>query len=405
MSLNQDLEVGTLYIVTVSGLRNPDIHNPQFFKWKFALINAQNQQTLQTSYESTCNYDFDTFHKDTSRQTLQYYTEPGQVILELDMIRGVLSDPIYIYPDKNASDVFLYSALLKPDNAIFSTYPNDVAVIIGTQQTRFQIYSETAIGDYYFVMNKYFDTQIYSNLPVIILHFNLLNRVVFALKQTYFKVYRSSQPITILLELNCRIPSTDIVVKFKYASPSSTGLTSLQADTITFTKETTSGNITLLPTMGQPAIGVFALSYTSNGTNVASYDFSVLTQIQIEIVNPHASPIDINVIPESLPTNIIQQQFKITCNHHGVIYYHVARWYLDDSTQCSRSQKQILDRVRRAHTLSAFFGTTLPGSRLCSPAALPGDSYTHVPPSPNFVNVPTGVKSGKQRGQLVLPVR
>eukprot|EP00825_Cyclidium_porcatum_P004393 TRINITY_DN12062_c0_g1_i1.p1 TRINITY_DN12062_c0_g1~~TRINITY_DN12062_c0_g1_i1.p1 ORF type:complete len:389 (+),score=40.00 TRINITY_DN12062_c0_g1_i1:190-1356(+) len=199
--------------------------------------------------------------------------------------------------------------------------------------------------------NKLYDEEIYSNLPVIVLHFDLNNKVVFKLKQTTFNVVRSSSSIFILLELDCNLPSTDLVITFAYNSINLSTQFDTGKDTITFTKEAPIGNITMSPTSSVPTLGTMTLKITASGTNVNSYDFSSFSGITIIIYSGTVGN-SITLTEVASATNIITDTFQFTCTSNGMALYHVGRRYLDDSTQCSRTQSQILAMVQNIGTVT-----------------------------------------------------
>jgi hypothetical protein len=141
---------GSFYEIHILHLRNPDSFDLSFYKWVIEVVDFDTSYVYLRSFAATSNYQTTNFQRKLNATYLTYKAAPnGTVLSELNLIRGIVSPYIYIEREESTSFVFARSFELSSANEEVLLAPQEIDVEVGTLNRKVQVYSRTAIGQYW----------------------------------------------------------------------------------------------------------------------------------------------------------------------------------------------------------------------------------------------------------------
>ncbi|KRX08855.1 hypothetical protein PPERSA_08959 [Pseudocohnilembus persalinus] len=350
ITIKEALEMGKKYRIRLNDMRNNDETNVQLSLWYLEVSDEDSQTIIQKSFPQTSNQLISHYTQSQSSKVLQLQDENGNQITQLNLIKGIFSDWIYLIKDPSEVS-FGQSFNLKSYNSDINTYPSDLQVEVGTDHFKFRISSLSALGDYSFLLKKTGGGDYYSNLQSITLYFDDNNRQNFEFYQQNFYVDLNASSFSILLHLKSNPPSSPLTIKFtNSALTSNYGLVfKNQKDTITLSVQKPYDYLYFEVDQSVifQASSSIPLTMTMTGLNVDSYipysvpQIYIIPQDQSSMSN--SAPI---ITQNSLATDKTYNnaEFDITCQKNGRFYYSLTILFQDDTSQCKRTQKQILQK-------------------------------------------------------------
>ncbi|KAL4459969.1 hypothetical protein ABPG74_003495 [Tetrahymena malaccensis] len=370
MYVSQTMQSGQQYSIIIYTLRNPGRFDASVQKWVIEVSDANEQYIIMRSFDTTANYMIDEFIQNPYQSYINFYDSPStspnsKIVTQLTLIKGVFSNWLYIRP-QNFNSLYLWqqSFILASNQDKIQTikvetsvrYSNqiknsinkqiNIKAVVGTPgESMLRIYSQNAIGQYDFQIQKNGDSNFYSDLNIIRLYFSDLNVLPLSLSQSVYQIYTSTTSFNLYLQLNGQIYSSNLSLLFTVPSTGNLGLklgNNLNQFTVSFNNGIMIGYLPIVlldQTQFIPSSSV-TLQVTFGGQNAQSYQWSTNT-IQLQAIANPSVVLSMQLIPQTSTTYINNKEFKFSCSQKGYFYYYVALYYHELEDMCLYSQNTI----------------------------------------------------------------
>ncbi|KAL4506505.1 hypothetical protein ABPG72_000076 [Tetrahymena utriculariae] len=366
MFVNQQMNPGNFYNLTVFTIRNPSRFDSSVYKWIIEVSDITQQIVVLRSFGMSANFNVDTFIQNPNQNYLNFFDGPNfntaQQVTSLNMIQGVMSKWLYVAREKY-EPAWCRSFLLTSKSYPISTFQIETFVVVGTQVAQIRVYSPNAIGFYAFQTYKYGDGDYYSDLPILQLTFDNLNLQPFLFNEVTLNVMSSATQSPLLITLGALPPVNYVTVNFSILpTANNIGLKLIGNQNVAQVNITNSLQMALLNIqVSNPAQFIpgskTSFQFTLSGANANSYKIQGGVLNIVVVSNPSSTLQTFIQSSSVIPTNPVNSKnFEYKCSQLGLFYYYVAFSYPENSLICQYKEAQIISLTWQQSTEDNSYG-------------------------------------------------
>lgn len=342
MPFLDNLVLGSIYNLTISGLINPTNPSSNSYRYSLELTDSTGTSIIAKSYALNSNYVMPIFIWNAITSTLNYYKADGTLVTKVDTIANIQSDNIYIAPLLTGgltvpTSIYSRNTYLSPLSSLLST-PSTINLLAGANPFPIRLSSVNS-GVNYLYFSKTGDGGFYSNLPPLILTTdkNYFTSVSFV--ETGFKlpvnVVGTNYNLIVTLPSNLYPMSQ---VSFTVTLSSSVGISMKTNPTvISFFPQNNVANIALfINDATQWVVGATTnLVFTPTATTTT---YASGTTVPLQAVAAPGVP---TATMSATTLGINSLAYNVQCTEEGKFIYHLSRSFSYNLSACNMTATSI----------------------------------------------------------------